>query len=46
MCKSYHVPFSFHLMEGGYMHDDGRYTRENTLVLHLMDVHFIYNRLE
>lgn len=28
VCKSYHVPFSFHLMDG------------------MMEVHFIYNRLE
>lgn len=38
VCFGYHVPFSFHLVEGGYMHDDGRYTHENTLVLSLIDV--------
>ena len=38
VCYGYHVPFSFTLVEGGYMHDDGRYTQENTLVLSLIDV--------
>lgn len=38
VCIGYHVPFSFHMVEGGYMHEDGRYTQENTLVLELLDV--------
>ena len=37
VCFVYHVPFSFHTVEGGYIHDDGTYTRENTLVLILID---------
>ena len=37
VCQSYHVAFSFHLTKGGYFHDDGRYTEENTLVLMLMN---------
>ena len=37
VCQSYHVAFSFHLTNGGYFHDDGRYTEENTLVLMLMN---------
>lgn len=37
VCQNYHVAFSFHLTNGGYFHDDGRYTDENTLVLMLMD---------
>ena len=38
VCRGYHVPFSFNLVEGGYMHDDGRYTQEKTLVISLIDV--------
>ncbi|MBE6994141.1 MAG: DUF3574 domain-containing protein [Ruminococcaceae bacterium] len=38
VCRHYHVAFSFHLTNGGYFHDDGRYTEENTLVLMLMEV--------
>ena len=38
VCISYHVPFSFSVAEGGYMHEDSRYTQENTLILSLMDV--------
>lgn len=37
VCKSYHVAFSFHLTTGGYVHDDGRYTEENTLQLMLLN---------
>ncbi len=37
VCRSYHVPFSFSTAEGGYFHEDGRYTQENTLVLSLID---------
>ena len=36
VCRGYHVPFSFNLVEGGYMHDDGRYTQEKTLVISLI----------
>ncbi len=38
VCRSYHVPFSVTLTEGGYFHDDGEYTEENTLVITLIDV--------
>lgn len=38
ICHSYHVAFSFHVITGGYFHDDGRYSEENTLVLMLMGV--------
>ena len=37
VCQSYHVAFSFHLTTGGYVHDDGRYTEENTLQLMLLN---------
>ena len=38
VCYSYKTPFSCNLEEGGYIHEDGTYTRENTLVLTLIDV--------
>ncbi len=38
VCKSYEVAFSIHQINGGYFHEDGRYTEENTLVLMLLDV--------
>ncbi len=37
VCRSYHVPFSVSLSEGGYMHEDGQYTEELTLVISLID---------
>ena len=37
VCMSYRVPFSFHLMEGGYIYESGEYTQENTLLLTLID---------
>ena len=37
ICRSYHVPFSVNLEEGGYFHDDGEYTEETSLVLTLID---------
>lgn len=27
VCVSYKVPFSFNLIEGGYIHESGEYTR-------------------
>lgn len=36
VCISYRVPFSFSLIEGGYIHENGEYTQETTLVLSLM----------
>ena len=37
VCKNYHVAFSFAEEQGGYFHEDGRYTQENTLVISLID---------
>ena len=38
VCVDYGVPFSFDLVNGGYIHDDGEYTEENTIVLTFIDV--------
>ena len=38
VCKAYRIPFSFDVEEGGYIHENGEYTRETTLVLCLIDV--------
>ncbi len=38
VCRAYHVAFSFYPITGGYFHEDGRYTEENTLTLMLMNV--------
>ena len=38
VCRSYRVPFSFILEHGGYMHENGQYTQEQTLVISLIDV--------
>ena len=37
VCQSYHVAFSFCVQRGGYFHEDGRFTQENTLVLSMID---------
>ena len=37
-CRSYRVAFSVQMIHGGYFHEDGRYTEENTLMLQLLDV--------
>ena len=37
VCKSYHTAFSFSVSQGGYFHENGEYTQENTLVLSLVD---------
>lgn len=37
VCLEYHVAFSFSEVQGGYFHEDGRYTQETTLVLSLID---------
>ncbi len=37
VCFAYHTPFSFDVLEGGYIHEDGAYTRETTLALTLID---------
>lgn len=36
-CKNYKVAFSVQELSGGYFHEDGRYTEENTLMLMLVD---------
>ncbi len=38
VCFSYHIPFSVSVSEGGYFHENGDYTEENTLVITLIDV--------
>ncbi|MCR4949740.1 MAG: DUF3574 domain-containing protein [Solobacterium sp.] len=38
VCVSYKVPFSVQLIQGGYIHENGEYTEENTLVLSLIGV--------
>ena len=38
VCINYKVPFSFNLVQGGYIHESGEYTQENTLVLSLIDL--------
>ena len=37
VCHAYGLPFSFDVEEGGYIHENGDYTRETTLVLTLID---------
>ena len=37
VCCSYGVAFSFSVVQGGYLHEDGRYTQENTLAITLID---------
>ena len=36
VCKAYHTAFSLYLANGGYFHDDGTFTDENTLVVMLL----------
>ena len=38
VCGSYGVAFSFQTINGGFFHEDGRYTEENTLLLTLIDI--------
>ena len=38
VCLEYGVPFSLDLQEGGYLHEDGTYTQEQTIVLTFFDV--------
>lgn len=38
VCHNYKVAFSMQQITGGYFHEDGRYTEENTLVLMFIDV--------
>ena len=37
VCFAYHTPFSFDVEEGGYIHENGEYTRETSLILSLID---------
>ena len=37
VCKSYQTPFSVSLSQGGYMHENGQYTEELTLIISLID---------
>lgn len=37
VCRNYEAAFSFSVQQGGYMHEDGTYTQENSLVLSLID---------
>lgn len=37
VCRNYAVPFSFTTAEGGYIHEDGTYTQETSLVISLID---------
>ena len=37
VCVGYRTPFSFDVEEGGYIHENGDYTKETTLVLTLID---------
>lgn len=37
VCRSYHTAFSVDIENGGYFHDDGEYTEENSFVLLLIN---------
>ena len=46
VCANYHVPFSFSIVQGGYYHESGELTQENTLLITLIDVDdkvFVFN---
>lgn len=38
VCYSYHVSFSFTVEQGGYFHENGDYTQENSLVVTLIGI--------
>lgn len=38
VCAQYGTPFSFNIMAGGYVHDNGEYTEETTIVITFIDV--------
>lgn len=38
VCKNYRIPFSVSLAQGGYIHKNGQYTEELTLVISMIDV--------
>jgi hypothetical protein len=37
VCKSYRVAFSFSVTQGGYIHENGEYTQEKSLVISLIN---------
>ena len=37
VCIEHKMPFSFDVISGGYIHDDGEYTEENTIMLTFID---------
>ena len=37
VCFAYHTSFSFDVEEGGYIHENGEFTKETTLILVLID---------
>lgn len=37
VCKKHHAAFSVDVEQGGYYHEDGEYTEENSFVLELID---------
>lgn len=38
VCHEFGVPFSLDVIEGGYIHDDGTFTEEKSIVLTFIDV--------
>lgn len=38
LCFNYHIGFSFDVINGGYIHEDGTYVEERSLRLTLLDV--------
>ncbi|MBP3853643.1 MAG: hypothetical protein J6D18_03645 [Erysipelotrichaceae bacterium] len=38
VCENYHVSFSVRIIHGGYFQETGKYTKENTMELILIDV--------
>ena len=32
VCRNYQAAFSFSVVQGGYIHEDGQYTQENSLL--------------
>lgn len=38
ICAGYRVPFSFSIIEGGYYHENGALTEENTLLITFIDL--------
>ena len=38
ICREFGVPFSFDVQEGGYVHDDGEFTEEKSIVLTFIGV--------